>query len=132
VLSIFGINIPVELVTTWGTVTIILVQLYFFIHLLELSRKLHHDDPGWDVPWLGMYSSLISKMAYFCSAALVPLCAVGIPSVQAIARSFHVIGIGQTGKWSKVVVLIGAITCSALLSLMGWVYRPRIIITQPE
>src|SRR5215472_12744194 len=35
-------------------------QLYFFLYLGKLDGRLRPDDPGWDVPWIGMDCSKLA------------------------------------------------------------------------
>jgi hypothetical protein len=39
VLEVFGMKIPVTLLTTWGTLVLLAIQLYFFVHLLQGVRE---------------------------------------------------------------------------------------------
>ena len=47
-------------------------QLYFWVHLYELSPKLKEGDPGWNVAWIGVYQSLPARILFLCSTALLP------------------------------------------------------------
>jgi hypothetical protein len=130
VLEAFGMKIPVELLTTWGTLVLLAIQLYFFVHLLELSGKLHVGDPGWDVPWIGMYNSRASKAMYFWSAVILPICAVGLLGEQSIFRRLRP-GAQRISLGIEFVLLCGLI-CSAILAYLAWRYRPKPMVASPE
>ena len=72
----FGIKIPAEATARWGILVILAVQLYLWLHLFELKQKLQPDDPGWEVAFIGMYSSLPSRVVYFVSSCLLPVAAI--------------------------------------------------------
>jgi hypothetical protein len=47
----------------------------FANHLCRIgaaSRKLKPEDPGWDVPWIGMDSSQLSKTILYVSLVVLP------------------------------------------------------------
>src|SRR5262249_43560609 len=46
-LEAFGLKVPTQTISLWGTLLIGGVQLYFLIHMMALSRKLEPNDLGW-------------------------------------------------------------------------------------
>jgi hypothetical protein len=73
--EVLGIRCPAENTTRWGALVLIGIQIHFWIHLRELRPKLHKNDPGWDVEWLGMYSSPYARTAMFVLTCLLPAAA---------------------------------------------------------
>src|SRR6202023_2887975 len=79
----FGMKFPAGRVTLWGELLLLSVQLYFFIYLRQLSGKLNADDPGWDVPWVGMDTSALGQAILFVSLVALPIGAMGLLGGQA-------------------------------------------------
>jgi hypothetical protein len=71
-----GIKFETEQFTRWGTTVLIVVLLYFYLHLRELSPKVGSNDEGLDVAWLGLYSSLFPRCLFWISVVIVPCAAV--------------------------------------------------------
>jgi hypothetical protein len=86
VFEAFGVKFPANQVTQWGILLLLCVQLYLWVHIYEVRGKLQPQDPGWDVAWIGVYQSSVSKMMFRVSM-LVPGLSVGILSAR-IAASF--------------------------------------------
>ena len=82
----FGIKFPVEYTAAWGIPVILVLQIYFWLHLRELrERKVNGVDSG--VAWVGVYDYLGAKILVISSALVLP---VGI-----------IVGLGFMGLWSK-------------------------------
>lgn len=56
-IDVFGIKFPAGAQFQWGIILILVVQVYFWLHLRELSPRLERDHPGLDVAWPGLYPS---------------------------------------------------------------------------
>jgi hypothetical protein len=52
-----GMKIPAKESSFLGVIILVSAQMYLLIYLRQLMGKLHVDDPGWDVPWIGMDGS---------------------------------------------------------------------------
>lgn len=72
-LQVFGITIPAAIAAFWGTLTILSLQVYFWVHLHELSPKLKPRDPGWDIAWIGLYQSQRARVLFRISSVLCPV-----------------------------------------------------------
>ncbi len=68
----FGLKIPAGQIARWGICLLLAVQFYFWVHLHELTRKLHPEDPGWEVAWIGVYSSKAALIATMSSSTFLP------------------------------------------------------------
>jgi len=113
----FGIKFPAASTTRWGILVILAVQLYFWIHLHELGRKLKPDDPGWEVAFIGMYNSRPSQAIFAISAYVLPVCAVAGLGVRGLfIGSFH---------WPYWLLLVMGVGGSITLGLAGWHNAPR-------
>jgi hypothetical protein len=109
----FGVKFPAEATTRWGVLIILAVQLYFWIHLRELSQKLQPGDAGWEVAFIGMYTSLPSRIVYFISSCILPVLAVSALGIRGLA-----IGDYQWPFWAS-------LTCGIAVSiaLAGVIWR---------
>ncbi len=116
--EILGIKFPAENTTRWGILVIIGVQIYFWIHLRELSPKLRPNDPGWDVAWIGVYSSKYAKVATFVSTCLLPVSA-------ALALGIRGLSVSSFARSSWVLLVLGALA-TLTLSLAAWNRLPRV------
>jgi transcriptional regulator GlxA family with amidase domain len=133
--EIFGVKIPASLLTSWGILGLLCVELYFLVHLKQLSNKLNADDAGWDTPWLGMYASPLPRVIYFTSITIVPVIAVGLLAAHICADLVSISGmpwnwkLAQDGdKWAPLTVMICvlAFCLSGWLGWLSWIYRPRL------
>jgi hypothetical protein len=112
----FGVKFPAEATTRWGILVILAVQLYFWVHLQELSRKLAPDDPGWEVAFIGMYHSLPSRLVYTFSALALPIGAVTALGIRGLfVGSFH---------WLYWLLLASGIILSMTLAGLAWRSAP--------
>jgi hypothetical protein len=130
----FGIKFPSEQVTRWGAVVLLGVQLYLFMYLKRLLKKLKPDDPGWDAPWMAMDSSAIARVMLFASIAVLPSVAAVLilfkaelhfaygTSVLDVAHIFRSLPLKQKVEY---VLMPLACCCSIALSVLCWTYRPR-------
>jgi hypothetical protein len=148
VFEAFGMKFPAGQITFWGAILLLSVQLYFLVYLRQLFGKLKPEDPGWDVPWIGMDSSALSKMILYISLAVLPVIASILLGWQATIRLssgyweraehwYHPVHF-LAGPWHwhytvllKIFLLIFAALASGYLGLLSWKYRPQ-IVPEPE
>jgi hypothetical protein len=76
VLEALGLKVPLSQITRWGTLLLLAVQFYFWLHLHELNSKINASAPGRDVAWVGVYRSRAAAGAMLVSACLVPAIAL--------------------------------------------------------
>ncbi len=72
----FGLKVPSADITRWGTILLLAVQFYFWLHLHELNRKIEPSSPGWEVAWIGVYKSTTAAISMFISVCVLPVTAV--------------------------------------------------------
>lgn len=113
----FGVKFPAEATTRWGILIILSVQMYLWIHLHELKQKLQPDDPGWEVAFIGMYSSWPSQIVYFITSYLLPVFAI-------IALGVKGIHIGENRAVIANLITLGT-AVSLLLSFAIWKSSPH-------
>jgi hypothetical protein len=125
-----GMKFPVERIALWGAVLVVSVQFYFLIYLRRLNGKLRPDDPGWDVPWVGMDDATASQAIMFCSMVLLPIVAMVLLGYQSIrAKRFlsDIVWIRRTEYFG----LAYAIVASICLGVLSWKYRPKLEPQEP-
>jgi hypothetical protein len=116
--ELFGIKLPAQITVRWGLLLIIGVQIYFWIHLIELKPKLRRDDPGWDVAWIGVYASNYAKVVMFVSTCLLPLAA-------ALALGIRGLYISSSPITNWALLILGSVA-TATLGLFTWMRLPSI------
>jgi hypothetical protein len=103
-LEIFGLKFPVETASRWGIVLILGIQLYFWVHLYELSPKLKEGDPGWNVAWIGVYQSLPATILFLCSTALLPTLTIVTLGNHALKDAGRVVwGVYVVAGWAALL-----------------------------
>jgi hypothetical protein len=123
-----GIKFPTELVTKYGLVLLVGVQLYLLLYLKRLSGILAADDAGWNMPWMGMDPSLLGRAMMFATLYVLPLAAssaIAFRSLKAILlndESFHWFGL--PGRiWMDAFTFAMLFLCIRLCSAC-WKHRP--------
>jgi hypothetical protein len=130
VFEAFGMKFPVGKATSWGIVLLLSVQVYFFIYIRQLWGKLRPDDPGWDVPWVGMDPSRISQTIMFCSMVLLPICTI----VLLVYQPLHAKQFLSDTTWLRRTEYLGltlALGASICMGLLSWYYRPKLEPQEP-
>lgn len=72
-LQVFGITIPAAIAAFWGTLTILALQIYLWVHLYELAPKLKPRDPGSNIAWIGLYQSQRARLLFKVSSIFFPV-----------------------------------------------------------
>jgi hypothetical protein len=111
------------------------VQLYFVVYLRQLSGKLRADDPGWDVPWVGMDTSGLGQIILFVSLIALPVAAMALLG----GRAFLVWrNAALPDDWwhrllhrSEPFALATALIASICLGILSWRYRPKVEAEEP-
>lgn len=80
--SLLGFTIPLPELSRWGSLVLLCIQLYFWLHLHELAGKIKPDAEGWDVAWIGVYRSVPAIIIVFVSCGLLPVAAALTLSYQ--------------------------------------------------
>lgn len=69
----FGIKIPNEAISIWGPLTIVIIQLYFALHLSSFLNGRNAPEMSVIVPWIGLYNEPISFIVTFLSSSIFPV-----------------------------------------------------------
>lgn len=89
-----GIKFPAELVTKYGLVPLVGIQLYLLLYLKRLSGSPAPDDPGWNIPWMGVDQSFLGRAMTFATVYVLPCAA----SLAIVVRSIKAIRPGDSGR----------------------------------
>ena len=140
VFEAFGIKFPADLATLGGTIALLSVQLYFFTYLRKLRGSLKKDDPGWDVPWIGMDSSGLARLIFLFTVVLFPIFSLSLLSEKAAFRltrgyweyAEHPFKLASIWGWHwsvqlKLAGLFIAIISTTFLGVRSWNCRPQLI-----
>ena len=114
-----GLKIPADLAVRCGVLLILGVQLYMLIHLREFGSRLDRN-PGFEVAWIGVYTSQLARAMLFASLLLLPACTVILLSV----RGFQM----TESRWLGWTIAVGSNVASILLSTLIF----RALPDQPE
>jgi hypothetical protein len=135
VFEVLGIKIPVEQVTAWGSAIIIGIQIYLLIFLKQLSGKLRSDDPGWDVPWVGMDMSRFAKSVFLVTLVILPITAVALLNGRAYVAWRKILSpdkgwprfLDRVEPYSLGLIVVA----SVCLGILSWHYRPKLEPQEP-
>lgn len=108
----FGVKFPAEGTTRWGILVVISIQVYFWLHLQELAKKLGPRDEGWEVAWIGVYHSFIAKLVFGLSAFFLPVLAVLSLAVRAA-------WMGSFPWWKDLLLMLPIVT-SGIVAVLAW------------
>jgi hypothetical protein len=130
----FGMKFPSGQITIWGSAILLSIQLYLFLYLKQLSGRLRSDDPGWDIPWIGMdHEFLWTRLVFFVTLVPLPCVAIAALGVRS-ARQMTLDHWAQTGMhwyadrmvFAKILGLSAFLVFSVILAAWSWKCRPRI------
>lgn len=80
--EVLGLKFREGDLATWGAIFIVVVQIYFVIHLRELSKRLQATDEIPKVAWIGLYPDCIARTVSLFTASLLPVLVLIYGSVQ--------------------------------------------------
>jgi hypothetical protein len=125
-----GMKFPIEQLTVCGALLVLSIQLYFLIYLRQLTGKLQADDPGWDVPWMGMDQSRLARAVLFATVVILPIGSLALLGDNAV---HHLVAAAPQGRswWAQLASLAAATigpllatSAGMLLAQQYWRFRP--------
>lgn len=126
--EVAGLKIPSEQLRTVGIIAVLGIQLYLLILLRELSHKLHLDDSGWDVPWIGMFSSPLAQFATWLSVIVCPIIAVVFLALHGYRQYVPGTDPLYRGLRHPAALLYAASpVISCVLAWFSWIYQPKMV-----
>lgn len=90
--SVFGIDIPAFAVGTVGPLILICIIIYFLIHLQYFISIEKFKNIKTNIPWIALYSGLVSKIFTLISTAILPCFTVGWLILSTENNIFYKIG----------------------------------------
>jgi hypothetical protein len=113
--EIFGLKMQAAGIAVPGTLLLLIAQLYFWLHLNELSARPTPQTPGRDVAWIGAYSSPVARISTFTSACILPAVAAAIAAYKVLIGA-HAAGSTWT-FWSTAVLVSLVLAMATALGL---------------
>ncbi|NRB20478.1 MAG: hypothetical protein HRU33_23840 [Rhodobacteraceae bacterium] len=115
--SLFGLSIPIGLLSLFGGAFVFFAQTYHYLHADQLFRRLDttgKDNAVWGVPWVGLYLDRV------LARTTVMLTAVVFPA-GAVAYTFA--SLALDGEWIALVTLPVALMSLSTLQLYSQFWR---------
>jgi hypothetical protein len=78
-----GLKIPAEVAVRCGVLLVLGVQLYMLIHLREFGNRVDREA-GFEVAWIGVYTSNLARVLLIVSLLVLPACAVVMLSIRGL------------------------------------------------
>jgi len=85
-IEFLGLKFPERDLATWGSLIIVIIQLYFWLHLRSLGSRLVTHDTCTKIAWIGLYPDIYARIVSFLTASMLPL-AVMIYAILALGFS---------------------------------------------
>jgi hypothetical protein len=73
VVEFLGLKIPESVISTWGPIILVNIQLYLWLHLRACRERLTLSDPALNVAWVGIYPDFWSRLTSLISISLLPI-----------------------------------------------------------
>lgn len=70
--QVFNVSIPADALSPWGIGVLLIVQLYFWLHLRWLAMHASAGDEAWHVPWILVYHGSVNRIVATCSSVILP------------------------------------------------------------
>jgi hypothetical protein len=123
VFEILGMKFPAGQITGWGVLGVLAVQLYFLVYLRQLAKRVGSTDAAWDVPWIGVDTSITGSYIFAFTAIYLPVEAIGLLSIHSIyTKPFY----WNTSAALKITILTFAFACSCSLARSLWKCRRQL------
>jgi hypothetical protein len=68
-----GLKFPERVISTWGAFIIVIIQLYFWLHLRVFRARLSPNSPAFNVAWIGLYADPWARLISLSSVSVFPL-----------------------------------------------------------
>ncbi len=118
--EVSGLKLPLEVITRWGLIVILAIQLYFWIDLRNFLAKA--VTPGMlDVPWIGLYPDRLSHSVFWASAIVLPVltvCFLVLKGILGVEGWGHRLFFGTlSGAGALISISLAALTAGLIRSL---------------
>jgi hypothetical protein len=118
--EVSGLKLPLEVITRWGLIVVLAIQLYFWIDLRNFLAKA--VTPGMlDVPWIGLYPDRLSHSVFWASAIVLPVftvCFLVLKGVLGVEGWAHRLFFGAlSGAGALISITLAVLTAGLIRSL---------------
>jgi len=72
-IEFLGLKFPERAISTWGVFIIVIVQLYFWLHLRVFRSRVSPNDHAFNVAWIGLYTDPWACLISLSSVSVLPL-----------------------------------------------------------
>ncbi|MDU9006931.1 hypothetical protein [Sedimentitalea todarodis] len=96
--AIFGLAIPVAKVSSWGAPIVLVMQIYFLLHLRSLLQRLYKGGEPKLAPWIGVYGDRFARVISGTSVMVMPPATLYVVTApEAAARPILAVGVVTSG-----------------------------------
>ncbi len=89
--QVFGVFVPTSSLKVWGSLILLVVQLYFLVHLTGYNNRYSKLEIENHFPWIGVYNSITPRSIFCVSVLVLPLIAAsGVNSHIQLGNNFLV------------------------------------------
>jgi hypothetical protein len=120
----FGLKVPSDQVTAWGTVAILCIQLYLYVYLRAFKNPLEPSDDAWNIGWFAVNDAPLPRLIFFTTVFVLPSLAVILLSKHALDQRIERGGFVYDFKAFPVLVI--ACCLSLVLGYLNWRNRPGV------
>ena len=118
--EVSGLKLPLEVITRWGLLVILAIQLYFWIDLRNFLAKAVTPEML-DVPWIGLYPDRLSHSVFWASAVVLPVltvCLLVLKGILGVEGWGHRLFFGAlSGAGALLSISLAALTAGLIRSL---------------
>ncbi|MGO7426211.1 hypothetical protein ACCT09_42250, partial [Rhizobium ruizarguesonis] len=72
-ITIFGVEVPISSIGTWGLILVFVFQFYFITDLTRYMKVGSVPEVAATFPWIGVYPGILSRIAFFFSTSVLPI-----------------------------------------------------------
>lgn len=72
-LELFGVKLKINEIGRWAIIILLAQELYFFMHLSALVKRVSSQDPIWTYPWIIMYPNVLTRIVGLITTSIIPL-----------------------------------------------------------
>jgi hypothetical protein len=111
-----GLKIPAEIAVRCGVLLVLGIQLYLLIHLREFGNRLDRQA-GFEVAWIGVYTSELARGMLFASLLLLPLATVCALDIRGFAITEE--------RWRAWTIFVSSLYACLALSYLIFTALPK-------
>ncbi len=110
--EVLGVKIPLALIAKVGILVIILIEIYFSLHLRRLRQIFLKADTLPAFPWIGIYSDIVSKSVFTIALIGIPASVVFLLIVESWGLFGLSISVVLTTAFVVVHTMLGIVLVS--------------------